>query len=118
MRDWDYDNNKGLDPKKVGRGSHLEVSWKCHKCEYIWKAQIYNRANGKGCPCCSNRVVLPGINDLATTDPELAADWHPTLNEYKPTEVTRGQGKKKQMISRSLRTRHHFMLMEECNIRQ
>ncbi len=93
MKDWDYDNNTDIDPTTVGRGSHLEVSWKCHKCEYVWKAQIYNRANGKGCPCCANRVVVAGINDLATTDPDLAADWHPTLNELKPTEVTRGQGK-------------------------
>ena len=94
MEDWDYDSNTGVDPTKVGRGSHVEVSWKCHKCDHIWSAQIYNRANGKGCPCCANRVVVPGKNDLATTDPELAAEWHPTLNEYKPTEVTRGQGKK------------------------
>lgn len=94
MEDWDYDSNTGVDPTKVGRGSHVEVSWKCHKCDHIWRAQIYNRANGKGCPCCANRVVVPGKNDLATTDPELAAEWHPTLNEYKPTEVTRGQGKK------------------------
>lgn len=94
MKDWDYDNNTDVDPTTVGRGSHLEVSWKCHKCEYTWKAQIYNRTNGKGCPCCANRVVVEGKNDLATTDPNLAADWHPTLNELKPTEVTRGQALK------------------------
>ena len=94
MQDWDYENNTGIDPTGVGRGSHLYVFWKCHKCGYIWKAQIYNRANGKGCPCCTNRAVVPGINDLTTTDPELAAEWHPTLNSLKPTEVTRGQAKK------------------------
>ena len=94
MQDWDYDNNNGVDPTKVGRGSRLSVSWKCRKCGYIWNAQIYNRANGKGCPCCASRVVVPGINDLATTEPELAIEWHPTLNLLKPTEVTRGQAKK------------------------
>jgi len=92
MKEWDYDNNN-VDPTKVGRGSHLTVSWKCRKCGYIWSAQIYNRANGKGCPCCANRVVVPGINDLATTDPALVAEWHPTLNVVEPTEVTRGQAK-------------------------
>ena len=94
MQEWDFDNNNDIDPRKVGRGSHLTVVWKCHKCGYKWNAQIYNRANGKGCPCCANRVVVPGINDLATTDPELASEWHPTLNMLKPTEVTRGQAKK------------------------
>ena len=94
MQDWNYENNTGIDPTRVGRGSHEYVSWKCHKCNYVWKAQVYNRANGKGCPCCANRIVVPGINDLATTDPELSAEWHPTLNDLNPTEVTRGQAKK------------------------
>lgn len=94
MEEWDYENNTEIDPTTVGRGSHEYVSWKCKICGYRWTAQIYNRANGKGCPCCANRVVVPGINDLATTDPELAAEWHPTLNSLKPTEVTRGQSKK------------------------
>lgn len=94
MQDWDYKNNTKIDPTTVGRGSHESVSWRCHKCGYVWEAQIYNRANGKGCPCCANRVVVPGINDLATTDPELALEWHPTLNVLKPTDVTRGQAKK------------------------
>lgn len=94
MEEWDYENNTEIDPTTVGRGSHEYVSWKCKICGYRWTAQIYNRANGKGCPCCANRVVVPGTNDLATTDPELAAEWHPTLNSLKPTEVTRGQSKK------------------------
>lgn len=91
MQDWSDKCN--VDPTTVGCGSHLSVPWKCHKCGYEWDAQIYNRANGKGCPCCANRVVVQGINDLATTDPELAEEWHPTLNTLKPTEVTRGQSK-------------------------
>ncbi len=91
MLDWDYENNKDIDPTTIGVGCHDSVSWVCHKCTYRWPAQVYNRANGKGCPCCANRVVVPGINDLATTDPDLAADWHPTKNSLKPTEVTRGQ---------------------------
>ena len=91
MLDWDYENNKGIDPTTIGVGCHDSVSWVCHKCTYRWDAQVYNRANGKGCPCCANRVIVPGINDLATTDPDIAADWHPTKNSLKPTEVTRGQ---------------------------
>ncbi|MBR0092150.1 MAG: zinc-ribbon domain-containing protein [Lachnospiraceae bacterium] len=94
MKEWDYTKNMGIDPTKVGVGSRLYASWNCNKCGYGWDAQIYNRANGKGCPCCANRVVVPGINDLATTDPELAREWHPTLNKLKATEVTRGQSKK------------------------
>lgn len=94
MDEWDWDKNKDIDPTKIGGHSHLKANWKCKKCGYKWTAKIDNRANGKGCPCCANRVIVPGINDLATTDPELAADWHPTLNTLKPTEVTSGQSKK------------------------
>lgn len=32
------------------------------------------------CAVCANRVVVAGINDLATTHIELAKEWHPTKN--------------------------------------
>ena len=35
---------------------------------------------GTGCPYCAGRRVLPGFNDLATLFPQVAAQWHPTLN--------------------------------------
>lgn len=36
-----------------------------------------------------------GKNDLSTTHPQLAKEWHPTLNgDLKPTQVTYGSGKK------------------------
>ena len=30
-----------------------------------------NLLQGKGCVCCSNKVIVKGINDIATTNPEL-----------------------------------------------
>lgn len=37
------------------------------------------------------RKVIPGINDLASRFPAIAAEWHPTLNgNLKPTDVTYG----------------------------
>lgn len=45
-----------------------------------WQAQVNNRTNGDGCPVCAGQKVLPGFNDLATTNPVLAAQWHPTHN--------------------------------------
>ena len=39
--------------------------------------------------------LIKGVNDLATTNPELAKQWHPTKNgDLKPTDVTCGSGKK------------------------
>ena len=34
-----------------------------------------------GCPYCAGRKVLPGFNDLAALRPDLAVQWHPTLNK-------------------------------------
>ena len=35
---------------------------------------------GGGCPYCSNYKALLGYNDLATTHPEIAAQWCPEKN--------------------------------------
>ncbi|GAA1774513.1 hypothetical protein GCM10009767_35650 [Kocuria aegyptia] len=44
---------------------------------------------------CRGLKVLPGFNDLASRNPELAAEWHPTKNgKLGPSEVTYGSGKK------------------------
>ncbi len=71
----------GWDPTTLTAGSGKKVAWKCES-GHTWLATIANRSMGKGCPTCSNKTVLPGFNDLATTNPELAAEadgWDPTL---------------------------------------
>lgn len=94
LKDWDYEKNKML-PSEVTSNTNTYAFWKCHVCGYGWKAKISNRSNGRGCPCCSNKVVVKGINDLETTHRELAREWHPTKNEgLLPSDVTYGMGKK------------------------
>lgn len=55
--------------------------------EYL--ALIATRTSyNSGCGYCSNKVILPGFNDLATTNPTLAQEWHPTLNgSLTPSDV-------------------------------
>ena len=55
--------------------SRENVWWKCRVCGYEWRAVIDNRVKGVSCPVCADRVVVAGINDLATTDPELIQEW-------------------------------------------
>ena len=46
---------------------------------------------GTGCPYCAGKRVIPGENDLASLYPEVAAQWHPTLNgTLTPDQVTAG----------------------------
>ena len=90
--DWDYKKNGTTKPCDVTQWSHKKVWWKCSKCGYSYEATPSNRTQGRGCGCCAGRVIVPGINDLATTRPDIAIDWHPTKNGIlKPTDVTKGR---------------------------
>lgn len=76
---WHLDLNAGLAPTVVTAGSNRKVWWRCGR-GHEWQATIANRSRGDGCPFCSGRRVIPGETDLATVNPELAAQWHPGLN--------------------------------------
>ncbi len=76
---WDADKNGYLTPAIVRPQSHKKVWWKCDQ-GHSWQAAVYVRAAGSRCPYCSGRKVLPGFNDLATTHPHLAPEWHPDKN--------------------------------------
>ena len=42
--------------------------WRCEN-GHEWKAAIYTRSDGAGCPYCTGRKVKVGFNDLATQYP-------------------------------------------------
>ena len=45
---------------------------------HSFKARIDHKANakkGRDCPICTHLTIVPGLNDLATENPELAAEW-------------------------------------------
>ncbi len=54
------------------------------------RTPVDRRDRGKGCPVCAGKVVVPGLNDLASRLPGLAAEWHPARNSKRPDEVTPG----------------------------
>ncbi len=62
--------------RQVTAGSDRVVEWECD-CRghtYRWPAPVNRRAlAGAGCPVATGKVVLAGVNDLATTHPRLAA---------------------------------------------
>ena len=68
-----------LTPQQVTIGAEKKIWWVCEK-EHEWQALVYSRQHN-GCPYCSGNKVLVGFNDLSTTHPELAAQWHPTQNK-------------------------------------
>lgn len=102
MKDWDWIKNgeDGLFPYNITVGSSKFPHWKCHKCGYEWnKARVVDRVNGTGCPCCSNRVLVPGVNDLQTVRPDIAAEWHPTKNgDVTPDQIFPGSKGKRYWL--------------------
>lgn len=92
--EWHPTKNGDLKPEDVTYGSGKKVWWLC-SCGHEWEAAINNRVKGNGCPYCSNRILMKGLNDLASVRPDLAAEWHPTKNGgLKPEDVTAGSSKK------------------------
>ena len=96
LNSWHYVKNKEKTPRNTAFASNKYAWWVCSKCGYEWKAKISNRTlNRRGCPLCARKVVVKGINDLLTTHPQLAKEWHPTLNgDLTPENVSAGHGKK------------------------
>lgn len=93
--DWDYEKNGELTPNNVAAGTTKKAWWRCHSCGYEWQASIASRNRGNGCPSCSNRVVRPGKNDLATVNPNLASEWnHGKNGELLPSMVLPRSNKK------------------------
>ena len=92
---WDTEKNGSLTPEAVSPNSNRRVWWKCEKGHAYCAVIAYRAQSSSGCPYCANRKVLPGFNDLATLDPAVAKEWHPTLNgALTPEMVTVGSHRK------------------------
>lgn len=94
--EWNYEKNGALLPTQVSKGSNRKVWWKCSAHGHEWEAYVSERTRQEKstkCPYCSNRKVLVGFNDLATTNPDLAMEWDYSCNSLFPTTVTAGSHK-------------------------
>jgi len=92
---WHPTRNGDLRPDQVSAGMNAKVWWRCEE-GHEWETAVNNRtSHGRGCPVCTGQTVLAGFNDLATTFPKVAAQWHLTRNaDRTPDQVTAGSGTK------------------------
>ncbi|UKI42151.1 MAG: zinc-ribbon domain-containing protein [Candidatus Melainabacteria bacterium] len=80
-------------PTQVMQGSHKKFGGNAKK-GHEWIAAINDRKE-TSCPYCSNKKLLAGYNDLATTNPKLAAEWNYEKNgNLMPAQVMQGSNKK------------------------
>ncbi len=106
-KEWDYEKNNPLRPEDVMPGSNKPVWWVC-KQGHSYESKVVRRTSrNSGCKYCSGKGLGKGINDLATTHPKLALEWHPTANgELTPSDVQRGSNKKVYWLCKKGHTFH------------
>jgi hypothetical protein len=92
---WHPVKNGALLPSHVTAQSVKKYWWE-DSYGHEWYTRVLDRTTkGQGCPICANQIVLSGFNDLATTHPLLALQWHPVKNDQiLSTEVNAGSHKK------------------------
>ena len=67
-----YDNTK----------SKFRYKYKCLKCNYVgYKTSA--KLTSRGCPCCKNKIVVKGVNDIATVYPEYVKYFKNKDDVYK-----------------------------------
>ena len=81
LKEWSYKLNHDILPTQITCGSDKKVWWEC-ELKHTFLMKITDKRK-HGCPYCSNRKVLIGFNDLATTHPNLVREW----NYYKNKDV-------------------------------
>lgn len=82
--------NSTIIPKEKYVNSSTKILHKCTVCNYEWKVQPSSLLYGRGCPMCKGgtNTVVVGINDMWTTNPELAKLLSDPNDGYKYTAGT------------------------------
>lgn len=93
VKEWHPTKNGRLTPEHVTPGSSSKkVWWLCEK-GHEWETKPLARLYGQGCPFCVGKKASKD-NCLATVNPKLAREWHPTKNgSIAPADVTPGSGR-------------------------
>lgn len=97
--EWHPEKNGRWTPDDFSHGSEVVAWWRCATFgpQHQWQATIDSRTSPalrSGCPFCSGRRVCD-TNSLSALNPDLAKEWHPTLNgDLSPKDVTLGSGRR------------------------
>lgn len=91
---WNCEKNGALTPDSVTSGSMRRVWWRCES-GHEWQAAVKDRTVLRAnCPYCANRLIIRGVNDLASTEPALAAQWDREKNgALTPESVSAGSNR-------------------------
>ena len=88
--EWDSTKNNGLSADSVFAHSGIKAYWLCpHGHSYIAKVAMRtaDSRKGTGCPYCSGKKAIPGVNDVGTSCPDAIKDWDYQKNTIQPSEL-------------------------------
>lgn len=97
----------GWSPTEVSAGMGTKKKWICNN-NHVYEAPIYARTAGHGCGVCANLQIQDGINDLATTHPELskyAVDWDPSKMHSGSSKIVKWKCEKGHLFEAEIRNR-------------
>ena len=108
LAQWDRRDNGALTPADLPYGSKQKVWWTCEK-GHRWQATVTARTSDHtGCPVCAGKRPDPGVTDLATLFPYLAAQWDQEGNgDLTPHHVFRSKERRVGKECRSRRPPQH-----------
>ena len=94
-KEWDYEENGKITPNLILAGSNKKAHWVCEK-GHKWIATVESRNNRQyGCPYCTGKKVITGVNDLKTMNFKLIKEWDYEKNgKLKPENVSYQSHKK------------------------
>lgn len=74
---WDNEANSSIKPDQISHSSMKKIHLICSK-GHKWTTNAHSFSKFSKCPICSGYKVLPGYNDLGTTNPNLIQEWSPS----------------------------------------
>jgi hypothetical protein len=93
---WDDEANGDRKVTQVSAGNSKDnIHLRCDKGHAFIRTPANLVSTEGRCPTCHGCKVIPGVNDLATLRPDVAAWWHPHMNgDLTPEMVTPGSGRR------------------------
>lgn len=90
---WDYEKND-ISPTKLSYGSTRTVWWKCEE-GHSWRKTVQSQIRVGKCPVCNYLLLIPYVNDLSVSNPEIASEWNYARNNgLTPHDVIKRSTKK------------------------
>lgn len=100
--------NGELKLDRLKESSGKKVWWICEK-GHEWEAVINTRTKrGYGCPICSRQKIIAGVNDFATSHPELAEEV--CLEKNPGVDITQIGGSKQRIVWRCPDKGHKYVM--------